>query len=47
MPQNRSTKAEKCCWILSQGIAQGLQDKDIRDLAAWYSRLKVTVEFPQ
>jgi cytochrome c553 len=28
-------------------IAQGLQDKDIRDLAGWYSHLKVTVELPQ
>jgi cytochrome c553 len=28
-------------------IAQGLSDEDIRDLVAWYSRLKVTVEVPQ
>jgi len=28
-------------------IAQSLQDNDISDLAAWYSKLKVTVEVPQ
>jgi|RhiMetdeSRZDD1v2_1073273.scaffolds.fasta_scaffold468300_2 cytochrome c553 len=28
-------------------IAQGLKDEDIRDLVAWYSSLKVTVEVPQ
>jgi cytochrome c553 len=28
-------------------IAEGLQDNDIRDLVAWYSGLKVTVEVPQ
>lgn len=28
-------------------IAQSLQDNDIRDLVAWYSSLKVTVELPQ
>jgi cytochrome c553 len=28
-------------------IAQGLSDEDIRDLAGWYSSLKVTVELPQ
>lgn len=28
-------------------IAERLQDNDIRDLVAWYSSLKVTVELPQ
>jgi cytochrome c553 len=28
-------------------IAQGLQDKDIADVAAWYSSLKVSVEVPK
>jgi cytochrome c553 len=28
-------------------IAQSLQDNDINDLVAWYSKLKVTVEVPQ
>jgi cytochrome c553 len=28
-------------------IAQSLQDNDINELAAWYSKLKVTVEVPQ
>jgi cytochrome c553 len=28
-------------------IAQGLKEEDVRDLAAWYSGLKVSVEVPQ
>jgi cytochrome c553 len=28
-------------------IAKGLEDKDIADVAAWYSKLKVSVEVPQ
>jgi cytochrome c553 len=28
-------------------IAQGLQDKDIVDLAAWYASIKISVQVPQ
>jgi cytochrome c553 len=28
-------------------IAQGLQDQDIRDVAKWYSSIKIKVELPQ
>ena len=28
-------------------IAQGLQDKDIVDVAAWYSSVKISVQVPQ
>jgi cytochrome c553 len=28
-------------------IAQGLKEEDVRELAAWYSGLKVSVEVPQ
>ena len=28
-------------------IAQGLEDKDIADVAAWYSSLKINVQVPQ
>jgi cytochrome c553 len=28
-------------------IAQGLEDKDIADVAAWYSSLKISVQVPQ
>lgn len=28
-------------------VAQGLSDKDIDDLAFWYSSIKLTVELPE